>query len=267
MRKTLISGRTLVNGSDLYIGNSSNSPIQIARVNQIPAAYTHPSAIQCSAATEIDSLKSSVSSGKALIASAVTDKGIGTSSSASFSTMASNIRNLDVITSSQEEMLNGWTYSASGSSSRSYSPTMTGTAIFSRSTDSWTEYLTPRVPSSMNTYSTLCYLSYNGNIWSDRLCILLPTATFDGSYLTLSGTNRCSPEMSGVSRTYSYTIVNYTPSLIQVRIPSCSWTYNGVTYRITCSNAVITMRLSYSVFANPPSSSISIPGSSISYRY
>lgn len=41
--------------------------------------------------TEVNSLKSSVSSGKAQIASAITGKGVSTSSSASFSTMATNI--------------------------------------------------------------------------------------------------------------------------------------------------------------------------------
>ena len=41
--------------------------------------------------TDLNSLKSSVSSGKAQIASAITDKGVSTSSTASFSTMASNI--------------------------------------------------------------------------------------------------------------------------------------------------------------------------------
>ena len=41
------SGRTLVNGSDLYIGNSSNLPCQIARLDQVPAGYTHPTEKQC----------------------------------------------------------------------------------------------------------------------------------------------------------------------------------------------------------------------------
>lgn len=45
--------------------------------------------------SEVESLKTSVSSGKAQIASAITDKGVSTSSSASFSTMASNIRQIE----------------------------------------------------------------------------------------------------------------------------------------------------------------------------
>lgn len=46
--------------------------------------------------TEMSSLKSSVSSGKAQIASAITDKGVSTSASDSFSQMATNIRSLEV---------------------------------------------------------------------------------------------------------------------------------------------------------------------------
>ena len=44
--------------------------------------------------TDLNSLKTSVSSGKALIASAITGKGVSTSSTASFSTMAANINKL-----------------------------------------------------------------------------------------------------------------------------------------------------------------------------
>lgn len=44
---------------------------------------------------EISSLKTSVSSGKAQIASAITDEGVSTAASASFSQMASNIRNIN----------------------------------------------------------------------------------------------------------------------------------------------------------------------------
>ena len=44
--------------------------------------------------TEINTLKTSVSNGKSAIASAITDKGISTSSSDTFNTMATNIRNI-----------------------------------------------------------------------------------------------------------------------------------------------------------------------------
>ena len=46
----------------------------------------------------IDQLFQSVSNGKSQIASAITDKGVSTSSSASFSTMASNIRRIETQT-------------------------------------------------------------------------------------------------------------------------------------------------------------------------
>ena len=52
-----------------------------------------------SLSSEVSSLKDSVSEGKSLIASALTDKGISTSSTATFQTMANGIRNIrqDVI--------------------------------------------------------------------------------------------------------------------------------------------------------------------------
>ena len=47
---------------------------------------------------EINSLKTSVSNGKSAVASAITDKGISTSATASFDTMANNIRSLQIQT-------------------------------------------------------------------------------------------------------------------------------------------------------------------------
>ena len=45
-----------------------------------------------------NSLKTSVSNGKSAVASAITDKGVSTSATASFDTMASNIRSIPVTT-------------------------------------------------------------------------------------------------------------------------------------------------------------------------
>ena len=45
--------------------------------------------------TAINDLKSSVSNGKSAVASAITDKGVSTSATASFDTMASNIRSIN----------------------------------------------------------------------------------------------------------------------------------------------------------------------------
>ncbi len=79
------SGRLLVNGSNFYCGNSSSSPLQLALKSQIPDV----SGFATSA--ELNSLKTSVSNGKSLIASAITGKGISTASDATFQTMANNI--------------------------------------------------------------------------------------------------------------------------------------------------------------------------------
>ena len=42
------SGRLLVNGEDFYCGNGSNGLCQLARLNQVPSAYVHPTTKQCS---------------------------------------------------------------------------------------------------------------------------------------------------------------------------------------------------------------------------
>lgn len=68
-------------------------------------SYTHPSTKQCNytvdtssfaTITQLNELKTSVSNGKSAVASAITDKGISTSATASFDTMASNINSLKI---------------------------------------------------------------------------------------------------------------------------------------------------------------------------
>lgn len=63
----------LVNGSSFYCGNGSSKPLQLA-LN-----------------SDVTSLKTSVSSGKSLVASAVTGKGVQTAADAPFQTIANNI--------------------------------------------------------------------------------------------------------------------------------------------------------------------------------
>ena len=99
----LSNGKLLITPNHAYIGPNkidltADTKYVHPTTKQCNYSYTHPSKIQCSAASEISSLKSSVSSGKAQIASAITGKGISTSSTASFSTMASNIRTLPTMT-------------------------------------------------------------------------------------------------------------------------------------------------------------------------
>ena len=62
---------------------------------------------------EISSLKTSVSNGKSAVASAITDKGVSTSATASFNTMANNIRSIETVSGSLINLPNGYLYSTS----------------------------------------------------------------------------------------------------------------------------------------------------------
>ena len=114
----LVSGRLLVDGNDFYLGNSSSQKVQIARVDQIPnvTQYIHPSTIQCNAASEINSLKSSVSSGKQSVANAITGKGVSASQNDSFATLASKISQIQTQTAVADSFINAayvdddWSY-------------------------------------------------------------------------------------------------------------------------------------------------------------
>lgn len=75
-----------MNGNDFYCGNSSLNPLQLALKSQIPDVSGFAKS------TEVESLKTSVSSGKSIIASAVTGKGVSTAADASFQTIANNIK-------------------------------------------------------------------------------------------------------------------------------------------------------------------------------
>ena len=98
----MVSGRIYVTNDKIVCGAYSGSGAQLYPQNsythpaekQCNYTYTHPSEIQCNAASEISFLKTSVSDGKVLIANAITGKGVTTSSSASFATMASNITSI-----------------------------------------------------------------------------------------------------------------------------------------------------------------------------
>ena len=68
----------------------NNSTIQLASQSSIDTLNSNITTINI----EISSLKSSVSNGKSLIAAAVTDKGVLTAASDSFTTMSNNIRKI-----------------------------------------------------------------------------------------------------------------------------------------------------------------------------
>ena len=75
----------LVSGNDFYCGNSSLNPSQLALKSMIPDVSGFATS------TDLNSLKTSVSSGKSLVASAVTGKGVSTAADASFQIIANNI--------------------------------------------------------------------------------------------------------------------------------------------------------------------------------
>ena len=86
----MISGRIYVTESQIICGSRDG----IANVLYPHSTYTHPSTIQCSAATEINNLKSSVSSGKIQVANAITGKGVSASGNDTFATLASKINQI-----------------------------------------------------------------------------------------------------------------------------------------------------------------------------
>lgn len=59
-----------------------------------PVSHTHSISQITGLQSELNSLKTSVSNGKSAVASAITDKGVSTSATASFDTMAANIKKI-----------------------------------------------------------------------------------------------------------------------------------------------------------------------------
>ena len=83
---------------------TGNSKAWLGGFGEIGKPYTHPSTKQCSYEVDTSSfattiqfneLKTSVSEGKALVAAAVTDKGVSTAADATFALIAENIESLE----------------------------------------------------------------------------------------------------------------------------------------------------------------------------
>ena len=79
--------------------------------------------------SEVNSLKSSVSEGKSLIASALTDKGISTSSTATFQTMANNITSLSIVDSLYTDIVSGLSYDSECKGPTAYVPIAMGATV------------------------------------------------------------------------------------------------------------------------------------------
>ena len=92
----------MVNGSDLYIGNSSNGLIQLGTKS------------------DFDQCFQSVSEGKSLVAAAVTDKGVQTAADSTFQQIADNIEAISQLDTSDanataSQILSGYSAYVNGS--------------------------------------------------------------------------------------------------------------------------------------------------------
>lgn len=95
--------------------------------------------------SDLNSLKTSVSNGKSAVASAITGKGVSTSATASFDTMASNIRSIKVNTT-----------------------TIVAPTSLRASTRYNTEGFSCNVDKNSNTsYTIWCYSNFNGDFYID----------------------------------------------------------------------------------------------------
>ena len=112
----LVTGSTslLYKGFD-GTGRSLNPDNYQPKGNYASANHNHTGVYQpvgsYATTTELNEVKTSVSNGKSAVASAITDKGVSTSATASFDTMASNIRQIVGVSDSLVNLPGGWLYS------------------------------------------------------------------------------------------------------------------------------------------------------------
>lgn len=133
----------------------------------------HPAAIQCNASTEIASLKSSVSNGKTLVANAITGKGVATSSSDTFATMANNISSISSVGKYASQLVSNITTHAGTNNDRWFVGSLTQ---ISGPTTVWFERSSWSRPITMQTSNGAIYLSlYDAAIESGSVYIDLNT--------------------------------------------------------------------------------------------
>lgn len=75
---------------------------ETGEIKKVGALSLTPEDIGAATKEEVEELKTSVSEGKALIAAAVTDRGVETATDATFATMANNIKDIKISTEGSE---------------------------------------------------------------------------------------------------------------------------------------------------------------------
>ncbi len=149
-----------------------------------------------SANNEINNLKTSVSSGKTQIASAITDKGVSTAASATFSQMASNIRS---ISTSSTSGINIWVYSEG-------------------------------MPANGTIYASKNGINIYGSYVStfDRFRICLPATSYEGAWTIVCSYNNYSN--SNTINISGNTTIDYFISIKVLPILSGTWYLNDTLY-------------------------------------
>lgn len=168
--------------------------------------------------------------------------------------MANNIRKLEIITDGIDKLITGWSYRSSFRGQRNETPEVTGTCVYTASNSSNSYNLTPY---QYNTTTDLCSFRRSS---SKYFSLGVPSSTFDGKRIVLSGANgiRTAISLSSEDRTFRYYIEDYDTSAhtITIRVPSFSFTEDGVTKRVTCTNLIVVAPISSEIYAMPPNDNV-----------
>lgn len=224
----------LYNGTDYTVLNPKTSASQVTYSNTNTSSIITGTNTQ----TAIDQLFQSVSNGKSSIASAITGKGISTSSTASFSTMATNIGKIPTgvdtsdTTAVASNVLSGKTFY--GSSGSKITGSMTNRGAVSRSLNAGGSYTIPSGYHNGSGEVTANSLSSQTSATATASDILSgKTAWVNGSKIT--GTGNFSSmkqvyyekEFSPAANVEEELICNFKPNIIMMSVYQTSGYVTG----------------------------------------